>query len=310
MDARRRMKPQAWLDEQRRTIGSSLSAATFGAHEFLTPLAAYHVLTGAELPDISDKPDIIRGNLLEPVGALRFTEITGMELVQHPQHQFIYSQKYPFAHSCPDYMIAEKPIILEIKVPNPHRFEHLDEEVPLYWTSQCFHHLAICPKADAVILVALNPVTMEIWRQPYERDDALQAEIMEKEREFWETHVLPRVPPPPSTQEDVRLAWPTHDPGKHVIAKDHIENAHRELMPIKAQHAEDEKRIKELNFVITSYMENAEILRSKKGELLATYRSHPDVRLDSKKLKEELPEVWNDFKREKDVRVFLPKAPK
>lgn len=297
-------KTQEWFNEQRRTIGGSLAAATFGQHEFITPYEAYNVLTGGDVPDISNKPDIIRGNLLESVAALRLEQTLGIKLVHHPQDQFLYNPTYPYAHCLPDYYIEGQPIMAEIKVPNPHTWGKLEYEIPTYIQAQLFHQLAITG-AEAICLVALNPVSMEIFRQIYTPDAEIIGLIMEAERKFWENHVVPRIPPQPLNENDLKLRWPLHISGKCAIATDGITEAHKQLVDLRAQRAHFDHLIADLNLGIKTHMENSEILIDATGRILATWKSHNQTALDGTRLKEDRPDVWKEFLKTKTIRTFL-----
>lgn len=299
-------KSQAWHDEQRRTIGSSIAAATFGEHEFITPLEAYQLLTGGDVPDISNKPDIIRGNLLEPIAAIRLEQTMGIKLVHHPQDQFLYNPKYPYAHCLPDYFIDGHQIIAEIKVPNPYTWERLADEIPIYIQSQLYHQLAITG-AEAICLVALNPVNMEIFRQVYTPNLEIIDLLMNAEREFWEKHVIPAVPPDPQNESDLKLRWAEHAPGKRVTATEDIEIAWSELCAVRATVKHAEGRKEDLSLQIKAFMEDGEILIDQHGQTVATYRSHPHSHFDAKRFREAHPELSAAYTSEKVQRTFLVK---
>lgn len=305
-------KPPEWKARWRAHIGGGRAAAAAGIHEYLTPLQLYlSMVDGVDL-DLEANPNILRGMLLEPIALARLQMLhPELDIVPHDQDKFIHNPKYPHSSDLPDFWVRREGQELpgQVKCPTPENYKRLDEAIPAYIEANCIHSAAM-NNAPAILLVCLHPVTMELFQKLYEPTKTTTDFLMEAEQHFAEKHLIPRIPPLPENQEDVKRLWPTHLPGRHVTAKEDIEQVHAELMPLKKKHAEQEDRIKELNLQITAYMGNAEVLKSRTGALLATYRSHPEVRLDSKKLKEKLPEVWNDFKQEKDVRVFLPKAPK
>ena len=301
-----------WKTQWRAKIGGGRSAAAAGIHEYMTPLELYMSMVEGVDINPETKPDMLRGLLLEPVALARLRMLyADLEFSPHNPDEFIYSDKYPCSSDLPDgwVMFAGTRIPVQVKVPTPRNWEKLDESVPDYIQCNCIHSVAM-NESPAILLACLNPVTMEIHRQLYEREqDAIDA-LMEAEERFYNQYIVPRVAPPPRTHNDLKLLWPEHAPSKRVQATDEIESAWGELLAVRttATHAEECKA--NLSLAIKTYMEDAEVLIDESGRVLATYKSHPETDIDSKRLKSERPEVWAEFARERPVRVFLPKKPK
>jgi len=296
-------KPQQWIDEQRRTIGGSMAAATLGEHEYITPLQAYYALTDGVLPDISDKPDVIRGTLLEPIAAKRLRDTMGISVMRHHQSEFLYNPRYPWAHALPDYWLQDKAVIAEIKVPTPYNWERLDERIPTYIQAQCFHQMAVCD-VEAVLLVCLNPVTMEIWRQLYPRDQETIDMLMEQEQAFWETHVVPRAPPAPSSHADIKLLWPQHQPGTSVQASPVILGKHASLLSVQEELKVLEGIADGLKLDIKQFLQENEILTNGNGQTLATWKSQTARIVDVKAMSAENAELVEAYRRESVSRVL------
>lgn len=299
-------KRKEWIDEQRRTIGGSMAAATLGEHEYITPLQAYYALTDGVLADISDNPDVIRGTLLEPIAARRLTETMGIEVIAHDQTQFLYNPCYAWAHALPDYWLPDKAVIAEIKVPNPYNFERLDERIPTYIQAQCCHQMAVCD-IEAVLLVCLNPVTMEIWRQLYPRDQETIDMLMEQEQAFWEQHVVPRVPPAPSSHADAKLRWPQHTPGATVQATPMILGKHASLLSVQKELKVLEGIADELKLDIKQFLQENEILSDGNGQTLATWRNQTARIVDLKLMSAEYGELVETYRRDSVSRVLRVK---
>lgn len=301
-----------WKSSWRSRIGGGRSAAAAGIHEYMTPLELYmSMVEGVEI-DPEQKPDMLRGLLLEPVALQRLQMLySNLDFQPHDQSVFIHNPRYPWASDLPDGWVAfdGQTIPVQIKVPSPRNWEKLDESVPDYIQCNCVHSAAM-NNAPAILLACLNPVTMEIYRQVYEpKPEAIDA-LMESESAFMEHHIIPRIPPPPQTLGDLKLRWPVHIDGKRVTATDDIAKAHEQLVELKAQNTHLDRLIADLNLDIKTFLEDGEILMSKSGKILATYRSHIQTALDGQALQAAKPDVWAEFAKDRPVRVFLPKKPK
>ena len=303
-------KSTEWLEIHRATIGGSNAAAAVGLG-YRTPLALYYEMVLGQAEDLETNPDVLRGILLEPVARQRLSDVLGMEIIEHDQDDFIRNTRYPWAHCLPDGWIIfnGERIPVEIKVPSPENWRRLDIEIPDPIQCQCVHNNAVLA-TPALMLACMNPVTMEIYRQLYEpKQDAIDA-LMEAEHSYYDQYIIPRIPPEPRTAEDLKLRWPEHVAGKRVMATEEIEEAWSELLAVRttAKHAEGRKE--DLSFSLKSFMEDAEILMDQYGKVIATYRSHSQTALDSKRLKEARPEIWAEFTGDKPIRTFLVKKPK
>ena len=180
-----------WQKECHGTIGASKAAAVLGVSPWSTPYQAWLELTGQAAPTFTS-PAMLRGIMLEPV-AIELLRRAGHEVEPHPQDKFLYSDDYPFAHVLPDAMCVWG--YVEIKVPSPQVWGQMAlRGIPEHYRVALQHAMAV-QGYDAILFVALNPVTMELLTIMVEADDAEQQRIMDAERDFWERYVVPRVAP-------------------------------------------------------------------------------------------------------------------
>ena len=304
-------KTDSWLATHRATIGGSNAAAAVGLHPYKTPVALYYEMVLGQAEDLETNPDALRGILLEPIARQRLSDVLGLDVIPHPQDDFIHSTKYHWAHVLPDgFIVFEgENIPIELKVPSPENWHRLDAEIPDYIQCQCVHNAAVLA-APALMLACLNPVTMEIYRQLYEpKEDATNA-LMDAEQRYYDQYVVPRIPPPPQTHDDCKLRWQEHMPGKRLVATDEIEAAWSELVAVRATAKHAEERKEDLILIIKTALEDSEMLVDKWGNVLTTWKSHLQTALDSKRLKAARPEVWAEFSADKPIRTFLVKQPK
>jgi len=180
-----------WQKECHGTIGASKAAAVLGVSPWSTPYQAWLELTGQAAPTFTS-PAMLRGIMLEPV-AIELLSRSVPDVRPHPQDKFLYSQAYPFAHVLPDATCESG--YVEIKVPSPQGWGQMAlRGIPEHYRVALQHAMAV-QGYDAILFVALNPVTMELLTIMVEADDAEQQRIMDAERDFWERYVVPRVAP-------------------------------------------------------------------------------------------------------------------
>jgi len=301
-------KSDTWIATQRATIGGSNAAAAVGLNAYKSPTSLFYEMVNGTAQDLSTNPDVLRGLLLEPVARQRLSQVLSVDVIDHDQDLFLRNEKYPWSHALPDgFVLWEgERIPIEIKVPNPVNWNKLDESVPDYILCQAVHNCTVIG-APALLLAALNPVTMEIYRNIYTPEPDAVAALMEAEEKFWNNYIVPRIPPDPVTHDDLRLRWPNHTKGKVSVATDDISHAHAKLRGLKEDAKHLAKNIDELSFEIKAHMEDSEILESAEGACLATYKSHVKETLDAKRLLAEAPVIHANYTKKQAVRMFLLK---
>lgn len=178
-------KSQAWLDQHKATIGSSIAAAVIGEHPCMTIQDAYDYMIGEAAPAEFNQ-DMERGVLLEPIARRKLAETLKTKIEPHPDGEFLYSTKYPHAHALPDgWITVVGDVPVELKVPRPQNWQKMKlNGMHGYWFVQCAHQLAVTG-APWLEFGALNPVTMEVLSLKVERDEAFIALLMEREAEFF-----------------------------------------------------------------------------------------------------------------------------
>lgn len=229
-----------WLAAHKGKIGSNDLAVLMGIPRFgRTKLRLWGELTGkCEREDISEKPEVRRGVLLEPVVAQLFANETRLNvlpspgLVQHPELSFIAVT--------PDGMVNTKPI--EMKTVGQYARKDWNQDIPLGTQVQGQGH-AWCLRADGIYFAAFcldarqanlsdeleeedesedgseytkgDPLLL--WAERERRDDLLQT-LGTEAVQFWENHVLKDIPPEPGADiKAVKAIWSREKPGE--IAK-------------------------------------------------------------------------------------------
>jgi putative phage-type endonuclease len=185
-----------WLEKRRLGIGASDAAAILGVSRWATPTMVYADKAGYPEP-IEEQSEAARwGQILEPVVAKEFANETGRMVTM--QGELLRSNEREWQLCTLDARQAvegrEGPGVLEIKTST------LDSEwrdgVPAHVLIQVQHQLAVTGwgwGSVAALLGGYGGFKMR-WMD-FERDEALIAEIIEGEAEFWD-RVCRGEPPP------------------------------------------------------------------------------------------------------------------
>jgi predicted phage-related endonuclease len=144
---------------------------------------------------------------------------------------------------------------------------------------QCLHE-GFVYGADVVDLAVLfGGQKFEIFTIPV-RQDAVDV-LLQQLGSFWE-YVKTNTPPPPQTQEEVKALF-KRDNGTDVIATPEIENACRMLAQVKDGMKQAKETKDRLEVQIKSVIADGSNLRSRDGQILATWKAAKDTLSFNKK---------------------------
>jgi len=254
-------------------LGSSDSPPIIGVRSYgRTELDVWNEKLGL-VPDTNEpSPMMAWGERLEPLILTAYTERTGRAVSRRRRRRL--HPEYPFIGATLDADAGDR--IVEVKfAPYGSGYgEPLDgpEGLPPYVRVQVQHQLVVTgyPIADVPVLV--RGYDLRIFEVP--ADPAFGAELVEELREWWETYVVGKVPPPmPEDPEDadrwLRTRYASDDGGRVEAPADDLL---RDLVYARLALREAEARDAAARVpLMTAMGPAAELWR---GEVrLATYRS-------------------------------------
>lgn len=296
-----------WCEKRRQLgLGGSEAAAVAGFTPYSSAFAVYWDKMGERKP-IEENETMRQGSDLEDYVAQRFCEATGKKVKRNSF--MLQSIEHPFMLADVDRFIVGENAILECKCTlNRDNYSYEDaNSIPAYHLVQCLHYMAVVG-ADKCYLATLvygkGFYNVEINRADYEGD--MNALIAMEER-FWNDNVKAGLPPMPdgseSSSEILAQHYPTADDNlPPVDLTSQGAQLHR-LSELKKQIAAltDEK----------SAIENA--IKQTLGEasvgeyenFRVTWKNRESTRLDSKALKNEMPEVYARYAKTSSTRTFL-----
>ena len=244
------------------------------------------------------------GKKLEPVIIAHFEQVNNVKVFDN-NVKYI-SKEHDFLGCHPDGIctINNENVLIEVKTVSTDAFKFWGNELPLEYYCQVQHNLNVLglTKAKFIYLVLDSRYYGEI-EISYDKE---YAESVQKFLVKWWNEYIIGDNTPIKTVTDYEKENPEV---KMVEADDETAKKHTELIELKA-------KIKELE---TQKEAIEDFLKLKIGDAtdlmyglntIATWRPQTKVTVDTKKLKEELPETFLKYATEKTSRTFLVKQPK
>ena len=162
------------------------------------------------------------------------------------------------------------------------------DEVPQAYLIQCACYMALtgCPRWDLAALIGGN-ADFRVYH--LKRDLELEGYLLEEASRWWRDHVIADVPPDPQSEDEARMRWPGHTPGKVAELDSETDRLIREYARVKAEMRDLEKDEKDLRNRIIPALADADEIIGRDGLKLATYRANKHShRIDWQALAKEL----------------------
>lgn len=297
---------EEWLEERRKGLGGSDIGAVLGLNKFSTPRKIYFDKIG----EGKEEPDTKRlkaGRYAEPTIAAWYTDETNYRVVK--DNKIRIHPEYPFLRGNID-RIATLPDgtrrIVEIKNTAIWAYSNWGTEIPLPYFCQVQLYMGITNFETADFAILKDGWNFEIYT--VKRDDEFLELIYPKLQDFWENHVLARVPPEPINTEEIKSLYAKHINGKVAEADEELYETAKQLRQVKDEIKDKEKLEEILTVKLQNTMLDSEAL-IKDGEILATWKAGKEsMIIDSARLKEEKPDIYSEYlKPKKASRTFLLK---
>jgi putative phage-type endonuclease len=288
-------------------IGGGNVAGILGVSPYKSPLDEYLVMLAAN-EEISPEREAFfkRRKALEPFAAEVFAQVTGLHITDRnirykdAEHAFIRAEvDFETSDGGNGETKTVHPLAAKDWGPSG------SDEIPVYVTAQAMHGLMVTGRPHAWIHALVGLDDDRIYR--IERDDDLIEGIRAHEVAFWNDHVLPLVPPAPTTIEDLRALYP-HDSGRviDVASDDAIAQDVERWRAVKAVLKAADTECDELEERLKLFLRDATMLTID-GKPALTWKAQGDTRLDQKAFAAAHPDLFEQFKATKTIRVLRAK---
>jgi len=291
--------PAALKPDRTTFLGGSDIAAVMGISPWKTPVVLWQEKTGrSEEP----KPDKFRQRILERGKKLEpyvLEMVTDKLREQGHEVEIIATNKY---YTDVDHNFLRCEIDFEMLLDGEHINgdcktvsgfarahwgEEDTDEVPMHYAAQFMHGMGITGRSRCLVaaLIGLDDVAI-YW---VNRDDDTIAAMRERAVRFWTQYVQTDTAPDPIEFSDITALFP-RDNGQPIEATEKIAAAVASLKHVKSQIKTLEEQEEELRFQIGDFISPNTTLTFR-GADIATWKAQDTARIDSKRLKAEMPDI-------------------
>jgi putative phage-type endonuclease len=304
------MPRDEWLSIRRRGIGGSDIAAIAGLNPWRSPMQVYLEKIRA-IPEEPENEAMYWGKVLEQVVADEFARRNGLKVqrvnavLQHP--------KYPIFLANIDRLVKDKPkgdAVLEIKTTSSYGAKEWEDEkepgkvkVPDWAMVQLQWYLSITGLKRGFLAALIGG--QKYVQAEVERDDEAIGYLHQIALDFWklvENRTPPEMDGSEAAREVVNLLYP-------VAQESRIVDLPPEALELIAEYEtakEEEKAAAERKEAAANKLKLllGEAEKGRIGDRLVVWRNISPVRLDTKSLKEEMPEIYQKYAKPSPYRKF------
>lgn len=300
-------------------IGASECAATLGyvpGWFSTTPLSIWKAKV-SHLIEIRDEPRLRLGKALEPIIIQEYQYLTGRKVINvkdkmflHPELDFLFVDLDGLVEPAG----GDNWSILETKATTSYTYDSWKLKLPSYYFRQCMAALAIMQNhpffekyenkiCDSVTFVTYIQDQWQVETLPIQMDIEFIKQQTAELIKFNEEYIVPNLPPPESASEWV-VSTPMED--SYIEGSEQAYKFVQEYLDLNAKINVLEERKGEVKDEIIKEIKDNEILLYQ-GEQVCSYKQQSRTTVDSKRLKAEKPDVYNEFKKTTTSRVIRPK---
>lgn len=325
---------EQFLQDRKKALGGSDSAAVFGMSPYNTPLSLYMDKIGQHKENITPKKEAIfeRGHVLEKLLRALFERNYGLKIDEAPQAEH---REYSFIRGHVDGVVKSDNAIVEFKTSASNSKDEwgdeLTDEIPRHYLLQVHHYLLIhetCEKVYVPVFRGNNDMLQILANlvkkygvdfsllddvdisfklyvvQKGELHAKLSQRMIDKYKEFWNEHVMLRIPPKWTCVDDIKLLFPEAK-SSEVVADEKaikaIENIKQKKVAIEVLEADIEKD----KAVVCDRLKDASKLVNAEGKSLVGWFNTSRKNFDVEALKKEYGEAMvGQFYKTTNTRMF------
>lgn len=299
------MTQKEWLQLRKTGIGGSDAGAVCGLHPYSSAMKVFRDKT-SEIVEETDSEAVRIGHDLEAYVAKRFMEATGLKV---RRSNYMYrSKEHPFMIADVDRLVIGEDAGLECKTASAYSTDKwADGNIPLHYMMQCYHYMAVTGKRvwyiAAVILGREFIYRKLVW------DEAVINNLTAIEEDFWQNHVLMgQIPPPDGSRacDEVIAQYFSKAKEDSVIELTGFDEKLERRRDILQKIAELETEKKQIEQEVKLAMGEHELARSRQYRV--SWGNVDSTRLDTKRIREEKPEIYENYATVSHSRRFEVKA--
>ncbi|MDY2918611.1 MAG: YqaJ viral recombinase family protein [Anaerococcus sp.] len=289
-----------WLKLRQKGIGGSDAAAACGLNPWKSRANLYLEKTGKLVKDF-DNELLRQGRDLEDYVAKRFTEATGKKV---RRNNFMMADKeHPFLLADIDREVVGENAILECKTTSPFaKDKWANGAIPVNYELQCHHYMMVTGAEKCYIACLIFSNEFIVREIP--RDEEVIQMLKDQEVDFWENYVLAGQMPAPDGSAEYDQAL-----------KDRFKGGLEEEISLEVDKTDYEAYKERKDLIKTLEADNKEFEQKIKLQLKdnnfgandfisVSYKPYVSNRFDSKKFKEDEPDLYSKYTRQLESRRF------
>jgi len=233
-----------WLNLRRRGIGGSDAAKVLGISRWGGPLTVYMDKLGLLPLEEEQSEAAYWGTTLEEVVAREFTRRSGLRVRR--KNAIVHHKNYPWMIANVDREVVGANKGLECKTVSAYKAdEWTGDEVPDAYYIQCQHYMAVM-EWESCYIAALVGGQRFVSKEIRRNEDEIRM-LIAAERDFWEKHVLAKIPPSAGMFDDVGELFGSQESEDMIPAEEKDLLVARSLAETKKaiHELEDEKAMME-----------------------------------------------------------------
>ena len=299
------LSKEEWLALRKTGIGGSDAGAVCGLHPYCSAIHVFQEKVSETIPEV-DNESMRQGRELEDYVAKRFMEATGLKV---RRSRMLYrNEEYPFMIANVDRLIVGENAGLECKTASAYQADQWKgEEIPPHYLIQCYHYMAVTGKKEWYLAVVI--LGREFKYQKITWDDGVIQNLISIEERFWKENVEKNQIPSPDGTEVCDEILTTYFPMANkeqaieLVGFDEKLKRRQEVVALKERLEQEQKQIEQ---EIKLYMKDNE--RAYNDQYKVSWSNVESARIDTKRMKEEQPEVYQKFLKVGLSRRFQVKA--
>jgi predicted phage-related endonuclease len=277
------------------TIGGSTIAAAAGIDPYCSPTALFLRMTG-QIPEPEGNGHTRIGKALEPVIIDLLREQYDEE-ISYPVSA-IGSASRPWIVGHPDALARNRDRdVIECKATGGWALRSWNgDEPPVTWQAQVQLYMWLENSARAVIAALIDGTTLRTVEVA--RDDRAIGMLLERAERFYGMLCRGEIPEPDgskSTRDALHERFAEGTPGRKVRATKAVRDVVAEMRQLKASMDAHAEQYEERRRVVEATMGDAEVLLDHADNVLAKWTPTTSRRLDTKRLKAELPAIHEEY---------------
>lgn len=294
-----------WLALRKTGIGGSDAGAICGLNPYSSAIHVYQDKTSEEITDF-DSESMRQGRDLEEYVARRFMEETGLKVRR--SNMMYRSKEHPFMLADVDRLVVGEDAGLECKTASAYNADKWkDGAIPDHYLIQCYHYMAVTGKKAWYIAVVI--LGQEFKYQKITWDDDIITNLISIEKQFWTNYVENRIIPEPDGSEicdeilNKYFNVARKESAVELRGFDEKLKRREEVLKLKEKLEKEQLQIEQ---EIKLFMQDSELAYSDGYKV--SWSNVDTARIDTKRMKEEEPELYQKFLKVTSSRRFTIKA--